>query len=273
MLETNIKFNESEFVNTVGNWTSNDVKERLHEIVSPILRIRQYTINKDLEQLTRKYYDSISLLIHKEHDEDLIKDIYKVINQIESSQIEKKLLFFKNDWTSAWNYFLNKENDLSLVDYMHLIQKKYNITTQRYLNPRGNVKLPSELINKVVNNLVSNSIEHAFTKGEKAKPINFPSVDFMEYILYEVNEKEDLVEVRIGNNGNVIPEEVLKKLSYEIYSTKEYESSVKGNGLIEVRKTVEKYKGKFWITSSKEDCTFFNMLLPYKKIEQKTHII
>jgi signal transduction histidine kinase len=82
-------------------------------------------------------------------------------------------------------------------------------------------------------------------------------------IRIETFVRDDLVAVKISDNGPGIPDDILPKIFEPFFTTKE-QSQGTGLGLNIVYKIIEKHKGQIHVESKLGEGTAFEILLPIK---------
>jgi signal transduction histidine kinase len=144
-------------------------------------------------------------------------------------------------------YSIHDGIESTLVILHNLI--KYGITIEKYYS--DNLPLiqayPGEL-NQVWMNILHNAVQAAGGSGK---------------IRIETFVRDDLVAVKISDNGPGIPDDILPKIFEPFFTTKE-QSQGTGLGLNIVYKIIEKHKGQIHVESKLGEGTAFEILLPIK---------
>jgi len=84
------------------------------------------------------------------------------------------------------------------------------------------------------------------------------------WITTRLNNKQDVIEITIQDNGTGMDQETLAKV-YDAFFTTQPEEGGSGLGLYICRKLVQKYKGAIHITSEKSKKTKVQIFFPYHK--------
>jgi len=109
------------------------------------------------------------------------------------------------------------------------------------------VKADSDRLNQILLNIYRNAVEAADKESVIQCTLNN-------------NSEARTVTIVINNQGEVIPEDILKRIGEPFFTTK---TRGTGLGMGIVKRMVEAHSGYLTITSSKEDGTSVEITLPY----------
>ena len=140
----------------------------------------------------------------------------------------------------------------SVETYRHFSSKPVELKLHSALNEpfySDNRRLQS-----VINNLISNAIKYS-QKG--SKPIE---------IRVEISRKDEMLELKVGDNGEGIRAEYLSQI-FDMFYRASNTSSGSGLGLYICREVIKKLNGSISADSTEGEGSIFTVLIPENKIE------
>lgn len=142
----------------------------------------------------------------------------------------------------------------------------FNVTIERDLDPdAGSAWFVQQEISRVIINLLNNAF-HAV--GERAKSIDDP--DFRPAIAVTSRGLEDIVEIRIGDNGTGMTDHVKENLFTPFFTTKK---GTEGTGLglsLSYDIVVRQHHGTITVESQMDSHTEFTIRLPRERVTPTT---
>ena len=218
-----------------------------HDIRKPFSLFRMllqtlYEMNFDSD--SRKYIENAQLEIEK-----TLKDVESLLEDI--------LELNRNINISYKNHSIDEILYESLLDTSRILSNEYKLQIDYDLRHTHQIIANSSQIKRVIINILSNAIQ-AMPSGGR---IWIQTLEF---------QKENKIEICIGNSGSYIPKEKRSILFEDFYS--EGKKNGTGLGLSIVKKIILEHQGKIWIESSKEYGTEFRFSLPINSQKQSVPI-
>ena len=209
------------------------ITHELNNRISPVLAYSQLLISQSTNQRHKEWLSKI---------EDSAKSVKSIV---------ESLLYFSGT-AKQHNEDINIneiiENTLSLFQYKF---KSTNISIEKNLNQDiSPLKADKNQINKVILNIISNSLEAM--DGHNIGTL---------YI--STNEIDDQCEILIKDTGIGIPENNLNEIFDPFFTTKTSQHNV-GLGLSTVYNIVQNYQGSIKVSSTQGEGTQLTITLPLK---------
>ncbi|NVB79635.1 MAG: HAMP domain-containing histidine kinase [Kofleriaceae bacterium] len=178
-----------------------------------------------------------------------VRDMVRVVQR--GAQRTKAIVtalhnYSRTDDESVVDFDIDRSIDDSLELLRHLL--KQNVTVVKKYNNPGRVRGHAGQINQVFMNLLTNAAQ-ALTHRDQAT------------ITIETAGDADSVEVKIADNGQGIPSEVLPRIWDPFFTTKDVGEGT-GLGLSIVHELVERHGGKIGCTTKLGVGTTFTVKLP-----------
>lgn len=126
-------------------------------------------------------------------------------------------------------------------------EKEFSLDVE---NALPDVVIEKNIIERVINNLISNAIKHTSSKGK---------------ILLSANKDEDFLKVSVSDNGPGIPEEFKEKIFEKFVQVERDKSALRtgaGLGLTFCKMAVEAHGGRIWVESEVNAGSSFVFTLP-----------
>lgn len=136
--------------------------------------------------------------------------------------------------------------------------KSFNVTMKTDLDKRiGEINIVSQDIGRAMLNLITNAF-HAVDEKKKSGVENYEPT-----ITLSTKKENDTVKLKVTDNANGIPEDVIDKIFQPFFTTK---PSGKGTGLgLSLSYDIIKaHGGELTVKSNREQGTEFTILLPVK---------
>tara|TARA_B100001741_G_scaffold179198_1_gene147643 strand:+ start:2588 stop:4366 length:1779 start_codon:yes stop_codon:yes gene_type:complete len=216
-----------------------------HEIKNPLTPI-QLTI----DNLRSKYQKYISPENKRNYENNLklilkqIKQIENLVNEFSDFARMPKPLFQKNDFIEIVN---------ANISLLKSINAKININFQSN-NEKIHIFCDYEQMNRVIFNLIKNSIESILEKADK-------SSNSAMNINIEISTRRDYIILNIIDTGVGFDENKIKELTKPYYTTKKKGT---GLGLSIVNKIVNDHNGSIKFSNLKEGAKI-QLILPIEK--------
>lgn len=249
--ETQLQLINSEKMASLGQL----IASVAHEINTPLASICANN------EILKRFFNSDTPF-----DSDIL-EILKDTNSIDSDAIKRisNLVqslkrFVRLDETTLQEANINDELDLTLNLLRHKLKKDINlIKNYGALTP---VNCYPNMLNQVFLNILMNAIQSIEKEAEASE------AGYMGEITITTEIKDDILNVKIKDNGYGIKDEDKKKIFQAGFTTKKVGEGT-GLGLAICKKIIEKHKGKiaFESTSSKKDgnivkSTEFSITIP-----------
>lgn len=211
------------------------VRDISHELKTPIGVIKgyaeglQYGIAED-EQTKEKYYDVI--VNECDRINALIKELLE-LSRLEcvSSELQVENVSIKE----------LIEESIEVIQYVADMRSvEINFTCEKDIL----IKADDRLIERVVNNLISNAIKYASSPG---------------YVQIDVREKNQGCELTIFNTGANIPIDSLEQIwnvFYKVDKVRGRDLEGHGIGLAIVKKIIDMYRGTYSVKNERNGVTF-----------------
>lgn len=208
-----------------------------HEINTPVASIKA---NNDI----------LTKLVSKIEDDD-IKQMFNQVNNIDKEAIDRisKIVvslkkFVRLDEAELQEADINKEMDLTLEIIRHETKNKVEI--EKHYGNIPLIKCYPNMLNQVFTNILVNACQAIETTGK---------------ITITTDVKDNMLEVRIKDNGKGISKENLNKIFTAGYTTKGVGVGT-GLGLAISQKIIDKHKGKIRAISENGVGSEFIITLP-----------
>ena len=222
-------------------------------------------IYKSLSQIARKLahdikkpFSKINILIDDMQSDTLKKgDLDNAKNALKKDlQILEGLLL---DLIHLGNYKTLNQEDVSIRNLVEnaldIVSSSYSHAQVKKLYDFHHRHLIFSDPNKILRALV-NIIDNAFRATQFKGKIWFKTSETQE-------QGKDFLKLSIGNDGPIIPKDILKKIFS--FSFSEGQTGGFGIGLASVKRVVEDYAGRVWCESNSDLGTEFSLLLPISK--------
>lgn len=210
------------------------------EIVSPEVRSPQELTSNLNDKLLR-----IQLLNEK---------VTLIINEIYERGIDN------NNATAMVvpNVDINELLDAILSDALQICEIKYDyfkvMIARDYEKNIKKITCTLSDLERALDNIISNAIYHLYKKSTKLN-------DYQPILSVTTQNKSNLIEITIKDNGTGIPTENLDKIFQIFWTTKSSGESM-GLGLHFAKELIEKYNGKISVASKENEYTEFTVTLP-----------
>ncbi|TXT65011.1 MAG: putative Histidine kinase [Promethearchaeota archaeon] len=247
------------------------VKERTQELSQSRKKYKQAfkrvnfyknLITHDMSNILQNIYSSVELVLLYRENPSYSDELNDIINVLKEQTI-RGINFIKNARNLA--NLENKQQKLQKIDLLDEIEDTVRIFETSFLSRELDIKIKSEinqvfikaneLINDVIENLLSNSIKYNDSK----------KVEIRIKISTQIKEDTHYVRVEVIDNGIGIPDNRKKEIFNQIRN-KKYSRSGMGLGLSLVKTIVHIFDGKIWVENRiKNDYTMgskFILLLP-----------
>ena len=212
-----------------------------HEIKTPLTLIQNY-----LGSYIEKVGLNNDLKIIKQNFQKMLNDILNLLN---AEKLEKgKMIYDHNQIIDLSCYLKDKIEIFSNNAAQKNIILKYDIKNNIY------IKADTLAIERIINNLIDNSIKYTNNGGE---------------ILIDLNSKDDKIYIKIQDTGIGISKNLHENIFKPYYQLSTNKQNIQGigMGLYIVKKTIDSLKGKILLESEVNKGTTFTIVL--KKYELK----
>ncbi|MDC1175652.1 HAMP domain-containing sensor histidine kinase, partial [Bacteriovoracaceae bacterium] len=208
------------------------LKELAHDIRSPLTSLEMMMKRVDEIPASKK------------------KLIFQAIERIQD--IANGLLYSSNENDNKANEPIRATIEKIITEKRELI-KSSSVHMDISVNYDANIytvftELPSNLLKRILSNLMNNSIDALTNKSSGLVQIN-------------VNKKENSLEIEITDNGKGIPEHVMDKILKDEPVTFGKEDG-NGIGLTHAKEVITKYNGEFALESKEGEGTVVTIKLP-----------
>ena len=193
-----------------------------HEIKNPLNFVNNFS------DISRELLDEIKTELQNKNEKDvaeLIENLKQNLDKINqhgkrADSIVKGMLLHSRG--SSGEKALTDINDL-LDQYVNLAyhgmraqNKEFNITIEKdYDRTLEKINVVPQDISRVFLNIINNSCYAAYEKKKKSSNINFSPT-----IKVSTKNLDNKVEIRIDDNGNGIPKNILNKIFQPFFTTK-----------------------------------------------------
>lgn len=191
-------------------------------------------------------YELMDELVSKEEAVPLLKTMQGNIENLSEviSKFQYVTEFHSELQTVEVNNIINDALGLSIVDSSFVEYKKQDIKIETFFTP----------LVKIVASILDNAFE-AISKTDTQN-------DSKKFIKIEIDEKNDMIEIHILNNGGNIDSTILTDVFNPYFSTKEEKNGV-GLSLYIAKMVVEFHmKGKLRATNEENGIVKFSIILP-----------
>ncbi|MCX7797137.1 MAG: PAS domain-containing sensor histidine kinase [Melioribacter sp.] len=212
-----------------------------HDLRSPFGSLLSFSefLYQDIDELSKEEIKSFA-----ENINEAAKTVFALLeNLLQWSRIQTGTISFKPHHFKVYDVVNKVLNLLSNNAAIKKIQIVNNI------NPEHVVFADKDMVFSVLQNLISNAIKFTFENGK---------------ILLASEEKDNMIEISITDNGVGIDQQDLEKLfRIDIPFTKAGTKDEKGSGLglILCKEMIEKNGGKIWVNSELGKGTTFSFSL------------
>src|SRR3989339_457359 len=233
-----------------------------HEIKNPLNFVNNFSeisgelINEIKEELDKNDKDEVLAIAN-----DLKQNLEK-INQHgkRADSIVKGMLLHSRG--SSGEKVLTNINDL-LDQYVNLAyhglraqDKEFNITIEKdYDKTLDKVNIVPQDISRVFLNIINNACYAAYDKKKKSRD------DFSPMLKVSTKNLNGKVEIRIGDNGNGIPADIIDKIFQPFFTTKPTGEGT-GLGLSLSYDIVKAHGGEIKVNTKEHEGTEFTIILP-----------
>ena len=236
-----------------------------HEIKNPLNFVNNFSeISNDLlEEINQELEKN-----NKEEVSAILKDLKQNLEKINqhgkrADSIVKGMLLHSRG--SSGEKTLTDINDL-LDQYINLAyhgmraqNKEFNITIEKdYDHTLEKINVVPQDISRVFLNIINNACYAVYEKKKKSSDNNFPPI--LRVSTKQLNGK---VEIRIGDNGNGIPSDILDKIFQPFFTTK---PTGEGTGLglsLSYDIVTKVHSGELKVDTKEGQGTEFIILLPF----------
>ncbi len=222
-----------------------------HDLRTPITAIKGYCegIMDGVASSPEKMDKYIRTIYNKANDMDRLIDELTFYSKIDTNKIP--YVFTKLD---VGRYFADCVEELSI----DLESKNITINFYNYVEENTLIIADPEQLNRVVNNIVGNSVKYL----DKKKGI----------FIIRLKDVGDFVQIEIEDNGKGIAQKDLPSVFDRFYRADSSRNSAQGGsgiGLSIVKKIVEDHGGKIWATSKEGIGTVMHFVL--RKYQEVLH--
>ena len=220
-----------------------------HDLKTPVTTIKGYAegIMDGVADTPEKVDKYIRTIYNKASEMDLLINELTLYSKIDTNRIP-----YNFDILSVNEYFNDCAEDLSV----ELESKNVEFGYFNYVTPDVRVIADAEQMNRVIHNIVNNSLK--YMDKDKAK------------INLRVKDVGDFIQAEIEDNGKGIAAKDLPNIFDRFYRTDASRNSSKGGsgiGLSIVKKIIEEHGGKIWATSREHTgTTMYFVLRKYQEV-------
>ena len=222
-----------------------------HDLRTPITAIKGYCegIMDGVASSPEKMDKYIRTIYNKANDMDRLIDELTFYSKIDTNKIP--YVFTKLD---IGTYFADCVEDLS----MDLESKNITMNFYNYVEQGTVIIADPEQLNRVINNIVGNSVKYM----DKKRGL----------VIIRLKDVGDFVQIEIEDNGKGIAQKDLPSVFDRFYRADSSRNSAQGGsgiGLSIVKKIVEDHGGKIWATSKEGIGTVMHFVL--RKYQEVLH--
>ena len=222
-----------------------------HDLRTPITAIKGYCegIMDGVASSPEKMDKYIRTIYNKANDMDRLIDELTFYSKIDTNKIP--YVFTKLD---IGTYFADCVEELS----MDLESKNITMNFYNYVDPGTLIIADPEQLNRVINNIVGNSVKYM----DKKRGL----------VIIRLKDVGDFVQIEIEDNGKGIAQKDLPSVFDRFYRADSSRNSAQGGsgiGLSIVKKIVEDHGGKIWATSKEGIGTVMHFVL--RKYQEVLH--
>ena len=212
---------------SVARKLAHEIKNPLTPIQLIIDNLRSKYINNLNKEDKGKYISNLNIILNQ------IKQIENLVNEFSDFARMPKPLFKINNLTSII------KNNINLINK---VDSKIKINFVNSGKIEDNLSCDLEQINRVIFNLIKNSIESIHEK--QLKTVNFEGL-----INIEISKGRDYIMIVITDNGTGFENKTTKDLIKPYYTTKKNGS---GLGLAIVNKIIADHNGSIYLSNIKD---------------------
>ena len=212
---------------SVARKLAHEIKNPLTPIQLTIDNLRSKYINNLNKEDKVKYISNLNIILNQ------IKQIENLVNEFSDFARMPKPLFKINNLTSII------KNNINLINK---VDSKIKINFVNSGKIEDNLSCDLEQINRVIFNLIKNSIESIHEK--QLKTVNFEGL-----INIEISKGRDYIMIVITDNGTGFENKTTKDLIKPYYTTKKNGS---GLGLAIVNKIIADHNGSIYLSNIKD---------------------
>ena len=222
-----------------------------HDLRTPITAIKGYCegIMDGVASSPEKMDKYVRTIYNKANDMDRLIDELTFYSKIDTNKIP--YVFTKLD---VGKYFADCVEELSI----DLESKNISMSFYNYVEARTLIIADPEQLNRVINNIVSNSVKYMDkSRGQ---------------VMVRLKDVGDFVQIEIEDNGKGIAQKDLPSVFDRFYRADSSRNSAQGGsgiGLSIVKKIVEDHGGKIWATSKEGIGTVMHFVL--RKYQEVLH--
>ena len=222
-----------------------------HDLRTPITAIKGYCegIMDGVASSPEKMDKYIRTIYNKANDMDRLIDELTFYSKIDTNKIP--YVFTKLD---IGTYFADCVEDLSI----DLESKHITVSYHNYVEEGTLIIADPEQLNRVINNIVGNSVKYMDKK--------------QGLVIIRLKDVGDFVQIEIEDNGKGIAQKDLPNVFDRFYRADSSRNSAQGGsgiGLSIVKKIVEDHGGKIWATSKEGIGTVMHFVL--RKYQEVLH--
>lgn len=222
-----------------------------HDLRTPITAIKGYCegIMDGVASSPEKMDKYVRTIYNKANDMDRLIDELTFYSKIDTNKIP--YVFTK---LNVGTYFSDCVEELSI----DLESKNINMSFHNYVDPGTLIIADPEQLNRVINNIVGNSVKYM----DKSRGL----------VIIRLKDVGDFVQIEIEDNGKGIAQKDLPSVFDRFYRADSSRNSAQGGsgiGLSIVKKIVEDHGGKIWATSKEGMGTVMHFVL--RKYQEVLH--
>ncbi|MDO5655202.1 MAG: ATP-binding protein [Flavobacteriaceae bacterium] len=211
-------------------------RQMAHELKNPLtpMRLQMQSFQRKFDPQNPESTEMVN---------ELTKSIIKQIDTL--SQIAEAF----SDYTKLP---ARKDQEINLIEEIETTLDIFDpdVIHFHYSDNEIPITFDTAYITRIITNLIKNSLQ-AIPAGRKPE------------IHIHAEQKQDVVEIKVIDNGTGVPNETAEKLFEPKFTTK---SSGSGLGLALVRKMLEEYDGKIRFRNNPENGATFIVTLPFNHI-------
>ncbi len=222
-----------------------------HDLRTPITAIKGYCegIMDGVASSPEKMDKYVRTIYNKANDMDRLIDELTFYSKIDTNKIP--YVFTKLDIST---YFADCVEELSI----DLESKNITMSFHNYVDAGTLIIADPEQLNRVINNIVGNSVKYM----DKSRGL----------VIIRLKDVGDFVQIEIEDNGKGIAQKDLPSVFDRFYRADSSRNSAQGGsgiGLSIVKKIVEDHGGKIWATSKEGIGTVMHFVL--RKYQEVLH--
>lgn len=222
-----------------------------HDLRTPITAIKGYCegIMDGVASSPEKMDKYVRTIYNKANDMDRLIDELTFYSKIDTNKIP--YVFTK---LNVGTYFSDCVEELSI----DLESKNITMSFHNYAEPDTLIIADPEQLNRVINNIVGNSVKYM----DKSRGL----------VIIRLKDVGDFVQIEIEDNGKGIAQKDLPSVFDRFYRADSSRNSAQGGsgiGLSIVKKIIEDHGGKIWATSKEGMGTVMHFVL--RKYQEVLH--